>query len=122
MSEERSDERCWRELPLQLPAIGTTRAFTVESHDLLLCNVEGRPYVVAARCSHAKASLAGGRLNGHELECPLHGGKLDVRDGSPLQQPIRKALASFPVREHEGRMEFSLQSVGQPIQKETNDA
>lgn len=115
MSDERRD---WRDLADPLPAVGTACALTIEDRNLLLCNVDGHAYVVADRCSHANAPLSRGRLTGHVLECPLHGGKLDVRDGSPLQGPIRKPVAAFPVRKRSGKLEISLQ----PIEQETPNA
>ena len=115
MSEDRRD---WRDLADPLPPVGTTCALTVEDRNLLLCNVDGRAYVVADRCSHANAPLSRGRLTGHVLECPLHGGKLDVRDGSPVQAPIRGSVAAYPVRKRGDKLEISLQ----PIEQETPNA
>jgi nitrite reductase/ring-hydroxylating ferredoxin subunit len=65
---------------------------------LLLCNVGGTAHVIEDRCPHAFARLSEGRLEGHVLECPLHGGKLDVRDGQPLAPPIRRPVRTFAVR------------------------
>jgi nitrite reductase/ring-hydroxylating ferredoxin subunit len=44
------------------------------------------------------------------LECPLHGGKLDVRDGSPVAPPIRRPVATFPVRRTQDGLEVGLVS------------
>jgi naphthalene 1,2-dioxygenase system ferredoxin subunit len=66
--------------------------------DLLVCNVDDRPYVVDDRCSHARTPLSGGRLCGFVLECPLHGGKIDVRDGAPAAPPIRRPVRTWPAR------------------------
>jgi nitrite reductase/ring-hydroxylating ferredoxin subunit len=54
--------------------------------------------------------LAGGRLRGTVLECPLHGGKLDVRDGRPCAQPIRKPATTFEVRPAQAGIEIRLGS------------
>jgi len=35
-----------------------------------------------------------GFLDGHEIECPLHQGKFDVRDGKPTCAPVTEALRS----------------------------
>ena len=42
---------------------------------------------------------------GHEIECPLHQGRFDVRDGRALCSPLRENLATYPVRIEDG---FSL--------------
>ena len=89
----------WRDLPLALPPPGRMAAFEADGLRLVLCNVSGTPHVVQDRCPHAFAYLSEGRLEGHVLECPLHGGKLDVRDGSPTAPPIRKPVRTFAVRQ-----------------------
>jgi nitrite reductase/ring-hydroxylating ferredoxin subunit len=118
MSDESVSQEGWQKISVPLPSAGTTCPFTVGDRNLLLCNVNGEAYVVADKCSHANAPLARGRLSGHVLECPLHGGKLDVRDGKPVQNPIRKPVAVYPVRSRDGRFEISLQPSG----LETNNA
>ena len=45
--------------------------------------VDGTVYATANRCTHGDASLCDGFLEGHEIECPLHQGKFDVRNGRP---------------------------------------
>jgi naphthalene 1,2-dioxygenase system ferredoxin subunit len=101
-------ELTWLAIPVAMPAPGRTQAFRVRGQALLLCNVDGTPYVLRDECSHARTQLAGGRLCGFVLECPLHGGKLDVRDGSPVAPPIRRSVASFPVRRDGDRLELGL--------------
>jgi len=89
---------------------GQTRAIQAGGHDLLLCNVDGEFFVVENRCSHATSPLAGGRLEGCILECPMHGGKLDVRDGSPQHAPVRKPVPTYPVRLVNDLVEITLDS------------
>lgn len=108
----------WHSVSAKLPPLGKTCEVSAGERELLLCNVDGRAYAVANRCSHANAPLARGRLSGHVLECPLHGGKLDVRDGSAIQHPIRKPTAVYSVRERNGILEIS----SQPMEQETNNA
>lgn len=49
-------------------------------------------------CSHAFALLTEGFLDGEEVECPLHAGKFNVRNGKGLCAPIDKDIASYAVR------------------------
>lgn len=70
----------------------------MRDRELLVCSVDGRPYAIDDRCSHGSTPLSGGRLCGHVLECPLHGGKIDVRDGSPAAPPVRRPVRTWPVR------------------------
>jgi len=87
---------------------GQTKEIRAAGHDILLCNAGGRYYAVENRCSHASAPLTGGRLEDCVLECPMHGGKLDVRDGSAVALPIRKAVCTFEVRIVEDQAEITL--------------
>jgi nitrite reductase/ring-hydroxylating ferredoxin subunit len=84
------------------------QAIETAGRQLVLCNAAGRVYALEDRCPHANVKLSGGRLEGSVLECPLHGGKLDVRDGSPLRPPIRKAATTFEVIEVDGGFEIQL--------------
>lgn len=89
-------------------APGELRAVRAGDVALVVCNVAGDWYALEDRCPHTQVKLSGGRLEGCLLECPLHGGKLDVRDGSPQRPPIRRPAASFPVRRVAGGIEIEL--------------
>jgi nitrite reductase/ring-hydroxylating ferredoxin subunit len=91
-------------------AHGGLRAVEVAGRKLLLCRAEDGVYALENRCPHAFVPLDAGRLRGFLLECPLHGGTLDVRDGSPCGFPIRKPAATFAVRPVEGGVEIDLTS------------
>ena len=90
------------------PEPGEMQAIETPGRRLVLCNAAGRVYAFEDRCPHADVKLSGGRLEGSVLECPLHGGKLDVRDGSPQRPPIRKPVATFEVRRVDGGFEIKL--------------
>jgi nitrite reductase/ring-hydroxylating ferredoxin subunit len=77
---------------------GEMRALEVDGRSLLVCNAEGGYHVLENRCPHGGVALHEGRLRGCVLECPFHGGRLDVRDGNPQSPPIRRPAARFPVR------------------------
>ena len=100
----------WSTIPVPLPAPGRTCAFDVGELRLLLCNADGAPFVVRDVCPHMAVPLSGGTLRGSVLECPLHGGRLDVRDGAPVGRPIRKRAQCFPVRWLDGGLEVAVAS------------
>ena len=78
---------------------GQTRPVSAHGRELLVCNADGRFYAIENRCPHAMVRLDTAALHGCILECPVHGGRLDVRDGSPVEAPIRRAAERFAVRE-----------------------
>ena len=93
------DELLWVEIPIPLPAEGGNETFEAGGLALLLCNAAGTPFVVRDECPHVKTSLQGGLIRGTVLECPLHGGQLDLRDGRPIAMPIRRPVTCYPVRD-----------------------
>lgn len=98
----------WRPLPVPLPGDGELRAFELEGEALLVCRVGEEAFVLRNACSHVATPLAGGVLHGHLLECPLHGGRIDVRDGSPAAPPIRRPVRVYPVRRRGEEIEVGL--------------
>ena len=89
-------------------APGQTRAFEEGDVKFLVCHADGRFYAIENQCPHAAVRLDAAALQGCLLECPVHGGKLDVRDGSPKGHPIRRPVNTFPVEERDGAIEIRL--------------
>ncbi len=79
-----------------------------EGKDLALYSVEGQVYATDNICTHGHARLCDGFLEGYEIECPLHQGKFDIRDGKPLCEPVVEAIRSYPVKIENGRVFVDL--------------
>lgn len=52
-------------------------------------------FVTQDTCSHARASLCSGWLEGHEVCCPVHTGRFDLRTGAALCFPASEPLRTF---------------------------
>ena len=65
-------------------------------------NVEGQFFVTQDTCSHAKASLSKGWLEGFEVCCPVHDGRFDVRTGAALCFPVTEPIKAFPSEVRDG--------------------
>jgi naphthalene 1,2-dioxygenase ferredoxin component len=76
----------------------------VAERDIAIYTVGDGVYATDNLCTHGHARLCDGFLDGHEIECPLHQGKFDVRDGKPLWEPVTEALRSYPVKVEGGRV------------------
>jgi naphthalene 1,2-dioxygenase ferredoxin component len=76
----------------------------VAGRDIALYSVGGEVYATDNLCTHGHARLCDGFLEGHEIECPLHQGRFDVRDGRPSCEPVTEPLRSYPVRIDGGRV------------------
>jgi len=77
---------------------------TVAGRDIALYTVGEEVFATDNICSHGHARLCDGFLDGHEIECPLHQGKFDVRDGRPTCEPATLAVRCYPVRIEGGRV------------------
>ena len=85
-------------------AEGDVLPVRINGVEVLVCQVYGQFYAVGGRCPHAQQTLAGGRLAGHELKCPLHGARFDVRNGHPVTGPARTPIPCFPVTLEGGKV------------------
>src|SRR6478735_10557084 len=77
-------------------------------HRITLFLVAGEVFATSARCTHGDAALCDGFVEGHEIECPLHQGRFDVRTGAATGAPAEVALATWPARIVDGRVELQL--------------
>lgn len=65
-------------------------------------NAEGEYYVTQDTCSHAKASLVKGWVEGFEICCPVHDGRFDMRTGTALCFPATDPIRTFPAKVEDG--------------------
>jgi naphthalene 1,2-dioxygenase ferredoxin component len=99
----------------QLKWVDATSADELRADDVVGITINGREIAIYAvgdavyatdnLCTHGNGKLCDGFLEGHEIECPLHQGRFDVRDGKPLCEPVSDPLRSYPVK-LEGRRVF----------------
>ena len=80
-----------------IPA-GVTKVFEVGDRAVAVCNVSGDLYAIEDVCTHDGSSFEQGELDGCEIECPRHGARFDVRDGSATELPAVVPVDTFPVR------------------------
>ena len=73
-------------------------AVDVGGKQIAIYLVEGEVFATDNRCTHGDARLCDGFLEGHEIECPFHQGRFDVRSGAATGAPAEVALASYPAR------------------------
>ena len=80
----------------------------VAGRDMALYNAGGEIFATDNICTHGHARLCEGFLDGHEIECPLHQGKFDVRTGQPTCAPVTEAIRSYPVKIEGGRVYLAI--------------
>ncbi len=89
---------------------GEMRRVDAAGLELACYHVGERSYVTSAICTHERADLTGGRLEGGVVTCPLHGARFDVSTGRVLRPPAHEPLKIYAVRLRDGRVEADLPS------------
>jgi naphthalene 1,2-dioxygenase ferredoxin component len=80
----------------------------VEGRDVAIYKTRGEIFATDNICSHGQAELCDGFLEGYEIECPMHQGRFDIRNGQPACAPVTEAIRSYPVRIEGGRVFVAL--------------
>ena len=78
---------------------------------LAVYEVSGVCFVTLDRCTHARARLSEGYLEGFLIECPLHQGLFDIRTGEAKGLPCTEPLRTFEVRREGEDLLVSLASL-----------
>jgi 3-phenylpropionate/trans-cinnamate dioxygenase ferredoxin subunit len=89
-------------------APGQVRVFEVQGRSIALCNVDGAFYAIDDVCTHDGGPLDQGEIDGHQIECPRHGARFDVRNGRALTLPAVRPVRSYPVQVEDGVVKVGL--------------
>ncbi len=90
----------------------------IDAEDVIRFDHGGRTFAVyrapddavfctAGLCTHEDAHLADGLVQDHAVDCPKHGGRFDYRTGAALRAPACVALATYPARVVDGRVQIA---------------
>jgi naphthalene 1,2-dioxygenase system ferredoxin subunit len=80
----------------------------VGGKSIALYQIDGEVYATDNICTHGNSRLCDGFLEGHEIECPLHQGKFDIRTGKALCAPLIDDIKTYPVRIEGNRVFVAL--------------
>ncbi|MEH2519176.1 nitrite reductase/ring-hydroxylating ferredoxin subunit [Bradyrhizobium sp. AZCC 1610] len=86
---------------------GEPLGFKVGDQRVALYKVGDDIFATDDVCSHAFALLSSGFLEGHVVECPLHGAMFDVRDGRCRSGTYRD-IKAFKVESRDGKIYVHL--------------
>ena len=67
-------------------------------HTIAIFIVDGHYYAIRDVCTHDDGPLVEGFVDGCEIECPRHGARFDLRDGSVTAPPAMIPIPVYPVR------------------------
>jgi naphthalene 1,2-dioxygenase system ferredoxin subunit len=80
----------------------------VAGRDIAVYTVGDAVYATDNTCTHGQARLCDGFLEGHEIECPLHQARFDLRTGAATCAPAVEAVKTYPVRIEGGRVLLAI--------------
>ena len=70
----------------------------VNGEKICLANVEGKYYAIGNVCTHLGGPLAQGKLEGHEVQCPWHGSRFDIRTGKVSRPPAMRSESTYEIK------------------------
>ncbi len=65
---------------------------------IALYRIEDEIFATDNLCTHGNTRLCDGFLEGHEIECPLHQGKFDIRNGKAMCAPLTEDVKTYPTK------------------------
>ncbi len=71
---------------------------THEGREIALFWLDGQVFATDNLCTHGDARLCDGFVEGHEVECPFHQARFDLRTGQPTCGPAIDPVRTWPVR------------------------
>lgn len=81
---------------------------TVDRRVIAVYDTPSGVHASMALCNHGGADLCDGYFDGHVIECPLHQGAFDVRDGRAVAAPATKPMRVFETRVQDGMVQIRL--------------
>jgi 3-phenylpropionate/trans-cinnamate dioxygenase ferredoxin subunit len=70
----------------------------IDNIRIALFNLNGEFYAIEDVCTHDGGPLVEGEIvNGHEVKCPRHGARFDIRTGAALSLPAFEPTIAYAV-------------------------
>ena len=76
----------------------------IDDTPALLLRVGDEYYAVEDVCTHDGQPLTDGPVSGHEITCPRHGARFDLKTGAPLCMPATEPVQVFTVEVRDGQI------------------
>ncbi|MGD0879702.1 MAG: non-heme iron oxygenase ferredoxin subunit [Anaerolineales bacterium] len=80
----------------------------VEGRSIVVINLAGKLHAIGDICSHDNGPVGDGEIEEHEIICPRHGARFDIRSGKVTSLPAVLDIPSYPVRVVGGMIEIGL--------------
>ena len=77
---------------------GTMLPIDIGETHMMIVNTDGTLYAVSRICTHETADLSTGFLMGHEITCPLHLSRFDLKTGAVQNPPATIPLTTYKLK------------------------
>ena len=84
---------------------GQNIVIDVDGTDVAIFKIDEQFYSIEDVCSHDRAEIASGEMEGDEIICPRHGARFCVKTGEVKSAPAYEDIATFPIRIEQGRLQ-----------------
>lgn len=102
-------EKTWQDaIPVNDLEIAWVTRVDLGARKLAIYDTPSGVYASMALCNHGGADLCDGYFDGHVIECPLHQGAFDVRNGKPISAPATRSMMTFETRINEGMVQIKI--------------
>ena len=79
-------------------SVNSSKLVEIEGIRIALFNLNGEFYAIEDICTHDGGPLVEGEIvNGHEVRCPRHGARFDIRTGAALSFPAFESTTAYDV-------------------------
>lgn len=80
----------------------------IDDRELVVFKIAGDFFAIGNVCSHDDGPLGEGDLEGHDVICPRHGARFDIRSGKVNTLPAVVDIPAYPVRVIEDQIEVGI--------------
>jgi len=80
----------------------------IDSLPIVVFNISGEIFAIADTCTHDDGPLGDGEVVDHQVVCPRHGARFDLRTGKALTLPAFENIQTYPVRISDGMIEIGF--------------
>lgn len=70
----------------------------LEEESIIILNIDGEYFCIADLCTHDGGPLEDGDVIDHQIECPRHGARFDIRSGAVTRLPATDPIPTYSVR------------------------
>jgi naphthalene 1,2-dioxygenase system ferredoxin subunit len=94
--------------PADTIAPGSVKRVKIEAYEIGVYNIEGEFFAIDDICTHMRARLSNGYVDGEIVECPVHFGKFNVKTGAASGAPCTEDINTYPIKVDNGEVYVGL--------------